>query len=68
MMAFYIYFAGVHLILLMLHNTLSIVESLNKPGTHHGVSCVKLCPVFCFSIMFIFFTAIQILIVVLQAA
>ena len=44
------------------------MESQNKPGAHHGVSCVKFCPVICFSIVFIVFAAIQILIVVLQVA
>ena len=66
MMSFYIFFAGIHLILLMLQNTLSIVESRNNPNAHHGVSCVKFCPVIAFSIVFLFFAAIQILILLLQ--
>lgn len=68
MMSFYIFFAGLHLILLILQNTLSIAESRNEPGKHHGSSCVKLCPVITFSIIFTFLALLQIYIVYLQIA
>jgi len=66
MMAFYVFFAGLHLILLLLQNTLSVVESKNKPGSHHGVGCVKLCPVIIFSVIFIALACLQVYIVYLQ--
>ena len=65
MMSFYIFFAGIHLILLILQNTLSIVESKNQPGTYHGVGCVKFCPVIIFSVIFIALASLQIYIVCL---
>lgn len=68
MMAFYVFFAGIHLIMMMLQNALSIVESKNMPGSHHGSKCVKLCPVIIFSILFLGLAAIQIVIVIMQVA
>lgn len=53
MLAFYIFFAGLHLIMLMLQNTLAIVETKNNPYSHHGIGATKMCPVFAFSIVFI---------------
>ena len=66
MMSFYIFFAGLHLILLLLQNTLAIAESKNNPTAHHGVGCVKMCPVINFSVIFILLAALQIYIVILQ--
>jgi hypothetical protein len=61
MMAFYIFFAGIHLIMLMLQNTLAIVETYNEPLSHHGIGAVKKCPVYAFSIIFCFLALLQII-------
>jgi hypothetical protein len=66
MMSFYIFFAGIHLIMLMLQNTLSIVESKNTPGAHHGTKCVKSLPVLIFSLVFIVLALWELILVLLQ--
>jgi hypothetical protein len=61
MMAFYIFFAGIHLIMLMLQNTLSIVETRNEPNSHQGIGAVRKCPVYAFSIIFCILALLQII-------
>jgi len=68
MLAFYIFFAGIHLIMLLLQNALAIVESKNHPNSHHGSRCVRLCPVIIFSFLFLILAAIQIAIICMQVA
>ena len=63
MFSFYLFFAGIHLILLLLQQTLAIAESKNQPGSHNGVGCVKTVPVLIFSIVFILFLGFEILLV-----
>lgn len=65
-LSFYIFFAGIHLILLMLQNTLSIVESKNQQGSHHGTKCFKFLPVLIFSIIFIVLALWQIIVIIMQ--
>jgi len=68
MLAFWIFFAGIHMVMLLLQNALAIVETQDHPESHHGIGLVRLCPVITFSLLFIFFVGFQILIICMQAA
>lgn len=68
MMAFYIFFAGIHLIMVWLQNTLAIVDSHKEANSHHGIGAVKKCPVITFSIIFILLAFFQIVTAFLSMA